>query len=141
MRRRTIAAAAAISSGLLVTTLTTSAHADTLTTLSCSTTGAFGQLSSTNWRSGTTGEFDVTMSVTDTKADDHHVRVRLVGKTIGATRVNWPWHSVTGGLGSEDAWARPAQNSAGVIDIGVQVARYEKSEYMNSCTDWAVGSG
>uniref|UniRef100_A0AAU3I1E1 Uncharacterized protein n=1 Tax=Streptomyces sp. NBC_01393 TaxID=2903851 RepID=A0AAU3I1E1_9ACTN len=32
-------------------------------------------------------------------------------------------------------------HSAGVIDIGVQVARYEGSGYLNSCTDWAVGSG
>ena len=64
-----------------------------------------------------------------------------MGKTIGATRVNWKWHSVTGGLGSEDSFARPARNSAGVIDIGVQVARFEGSEYLNSCTDRAVGSG
>jgi uncharacterized protein YfaS (alpha-2-macroglobulin family) len=84
------------------------------------------------------GEVDVTLSVTDTSADGHHVRVRYLTKSnVSSAPVKWKWHSLTSGKGTTLNYPTTAQDSNGIIDMGVEIARFEGNSMLNSCTDWA----
>ncbi|WP_406294005.1 hypothetical protein [Streptomyces sp. NBC_00624] len=116
---------------------TSSAAAAAVTkTASCSTTGASGSSVSVNG-SDPRGEVAVTLSVKDTSADGHHVRVRYLTKSDGGSTVTWPWHSNTDGSGTTKVWDTTAQSSYGIYEKGVQIARFEGDTLLNSCTDWA----
>ncbi|MGW0967276.1 hypothetical protein [Streptomyces sp. NPDC002516] len=108
-------------------------------TASCSTTGARGSAGIKSptgdlWNYGT---FKLAMSVTDTSADGHHVQIRFLSKEVGNSgTVKWPWHSLTSGSGDTYTFSTTAQDDYGITDTGVEVARYEGSTFLNSCTDW-----
>ncbi|MFE3741268.1 hypothetical protein [Streptomyces sp. NPDC059134] len=83
-------------------------------------------------------EVKVTLSVTDTSADGHHVRVRFVHKTSGGgVTVPWTWRSNTSGANTTKEWDTTARSTDGIYEVGVQVARFEGDTLLNSCTDWA----
>lgn len=108
-------------------------------TASCSTTGASGSSYTSN--SSTYGKADVVLRVKDTLADGHHVRVRYLTLTASFSVKKWSWHSETGGNGSSLVYNTTAQDSVnGIADYGVEIARFEGSTLLNSCTDW-VGAG
>ncbi|MEV0243529.1 hypothetical protein AB0I06_26950 [Streptomyces sp. NPDC050674] len=108
-------------------------------TASCSTTGARGSMgasvpSGDHWPFD---EFKIALSVTDTSADDHHVRVRLLTKPVGSQQVfKWPWRSNTKGNGETLTVSTTAQADYGIEHTGVEVARFEGDRKLNSCTDW-----
>lgn len=108
-------------------------------TASCSTTGARGSMGATvpsgdHWPFM---EFKIALSVTDTAADDHHVRVRLLTKPVGSQQVfTWPWRSNTKGNGETMSVSTTAQAEYGIEHTGVEVARFEGDRKLNSCTDW-----
>ncbi len=108
-------------------------------TAKCSTTGARGSMGTTrpsgdHWPYA---EFKVALSVTDTAADDHHVRVRFLHKPVGSQQVfTWPWRSLTSGHGDTLTLSTTAQAEGGIAETGVEVARFEGSRKLNSCTDW-----
>ncbi|MFH8868416.1 hypothetical protein [Streptomyces griseus] len=119
----------------LATVGTAPAHAATETN-HCFTTGAGGAVTVQSWHVGETGKkVGVHMGVHDNKADGHHVRIRLIGKKIGGTPVNWPWRANYGGNGTYKAWDSYFPND-GMLMVGVQVARFEGETLLNSCTDW-----
>ena len=139
MRNRTrIATAFAAAAGLTVA-FTGQASATTYTA-SCSTTGARGSMGA-SYPSGDQwmyDEFDIALSVTDTSADGHHVRVRLLTKAVGSdATVTWKWHSLTSGSGNTLTFSTTAQTEYGIWDTGVEVARFEGDTKLNSCTDWS----
>lgn len=108
-------------------------------TASCSTTGARGSMGATvpsgdHWPFM---EFKIALSVTDTSADGHHVRVRLLTKPVGSQQVfTWPWRSNTAGSGETMSVSTTAQAEYGIEHTGVEVARFEGDKKLNSCTDW-----
>ncbi len=79
----------------------------------------------------------VTLTVTDTKADGHHVRVRYLSKTDPGTTVKWSWHALYDGQGTTLKYPTTARHEYGIVNMGVEVARFEGSKLLNSCTDWA----
>lgn len=108
-------------------------------TASCSTTGARGSMGTTR-PSGDLWpyqEFKVALSVTDTAGDGHHVRVRFLSKGVGSEAVSkWPWRSLTSGRGDTLTVSTTARSDYGIAETGVEVARFEGSRKLNSCTDW-----
>ncbi|WP_460060663.1 hypothetical protein [Streptomyces sp. YKOK-I1] len=125
-----------LASGLLVLATANPSSAATTKTASCSTTGAKGY-SKTEWTGDPYEEQDVTLSVTDTITDDHHVRVRYLTQQESGTTRYWTWHKNTGGNGTTEIWHSTAQSDYGIWGWGVEIARFEGNELMNSCIDWA----
>lgn len=103
---------------------------------SCSTTGAEGGMNYSGWTDANEEVF-LELWVTDTLADDHHVRVRFISETESGRVKYWSWHKWTEGAGSGRNWFTTAQDSEGLQAIGMQVARFEKDERLNICTRWA----
>ncbi|WP_369235108.1 hypothetical protein AB5J56_24900 [Streptomyces sp. R21] len=101
----------------------------------CSTTGASGGIIVYNYNQP---EYTValTMNAYDALADDHHVSVRLLTKNYAGTIKYWPWHANYHGVGTNLNWDTTATNNTGIHDVGVQIARFEGSTLLNSCTDW-----
>ncbi|MFI6245035.1 hypothetical protein [Streptomyces sp. NPDC051016] len=82
-------------------------------------------------------EFKIALSVTDTSADGHHVRIRFLSKAVGSSATTtWAWHSLTAGSGETLTLSTTAQTSNGIAETGVEVARFEGDTKLNSCTDW-----
>jgi hypothetical protein len=82
-------------------------------------------------------EYKIALSVTDTSADGHHVRVRLLTKPVGSQQVfTWPWRSNTKGSGQTVTVSTTAESEYGIEHTGVEVARFEGDTKLNSCTDW-----
>ncbi|MFD4814786.1 hypothetical protein ACFWNS_40230, partial [Streptomyces sp. NPDC058418] len=83
-------------------------------------------------------EEKVTLRVTDTSADGHHVRERFLNKGSGGVEVvPWQWRSNTSGANTTKEWDSTAQSTNGIYEVGVEVARFEGDTLLNSCTDWA----
>lgn len=138
------AALGTISSVLVAAGAMSPAHAATSTVAvdgaSCQTTGAVGSLTTPDFTSQDK-RADVTLALADSLADGHHVRIRVVAKTIGGTPINFQWRSLTTGEGTATHWNTYASHSSGLINLGVQAARFEGDTLLNSCTDWIIDSG
>ncbi|MGW0913054.1 hypothetical protein ACWD1Z_15090 [Streptomyces sp. NPDC002784] len=138
MRTRTRIATACAAAVGITFAFTGQASAAT-ETASCSTTGARGSMGAT-YPSGDQWpyeEFKIALSVTDTSADGHHVRVRLLTKPVGSQQVlTWKWHALYSGSGNTYTVSTTAQSSYGIYATGVEVARFEGDTKLNSCTDW-----
>ncbi|MER5468065.1 hypothetical protein [Streptomyces sp. NPDC002685] len=121
----------------LAVTLPASAEADTLDP-SCSTTGANGTVHVPGFIHGAT-TIHVGLSVYDSLADGHHVRVRLITKDANKNYTYWKWHANTDGKGALLSWDTTASDGNGIINVAAEVARFEGDTLLNSCTDWALG--
>ncbi|MFE3144824.1 hypothetical protein [Streptomyces scopuliridis] len=106
-----------------------------MATASCSTAGASGSSKTVKY-SNPRDELPVTLSVKDTSADGHHVRVRFLNKSDGGSIRKWKWRSNKDGNGTTKVWETSAQSSYGIYEKGVEVARFEGDRLLNSCTDW-----
>jgi hypothetical protein len=139
MRTRARIATACAAAGVMTIAFTGQASAGE-GTASCSTTGARGSMGA-DYPSGEHWEYDefkIALSVTDTSADGHHVRVRLLTKAIGTDAVTpWKWHPLYAGAGETLTLNTTAQTSWGIWATGVEVARFEGDTKLNSCTDWS----
>ncbi|GGV48429.1 hypothetical protein [Streptomyces griseoflavus] len=102
----------------------------------CSTTGANGGVTITNWTDpgATVG---LSIGLNDTKADGHHVRVRILSEQSNGKVVYWPWRKHMSGADTGQTWNTSASDDRGLFEIGVQIARFEGDKMLNSCTDWS----
>ncbi|NWF27793.1 hypothetical protein HW130_16230 [Streptomyces sp. PKU-EA00015] len=101
----------------------------------CSTTGASGGYDFSNYY-GPDARVKLSFRLYDTQADGHHVRIRLISKNVHGTIKRWGWRSHTGGSGTSQTWETYAEDSSGLFDIGVEVARFEGNTMLNQCFDW-----
>ncbi len=134
MKAKLAAAFTAVAAISLTALATTPAQA--YSTRYCSTTGAYGSVYVYNW-TDPGAKVDLTFYLSDTSADDHHVRIRLVSETSNGARKNWPWRKNLDGKGSNKSWDSTASDDRGLFEIGVQVARFEGDTLLNSCTVWS----
>ncbi|MEU0894700.1 hypothetical protein [Streptomyces massasporeus] len=129
-----VSAALTATAALVVTAISMSpAHAASYR--SCSTTGATGGVSITNW-TDPGAKVGLYIDLADTKADDHHVRIRILSEQSNGKIVHWPWRKHTGGANTGDSWRTSASDDRGLFEIGVEVARFEGDKLLNSCTHW-----
>ncbi|WP_282794800.1 hypothetical protein [Streptomyces sp. CC224B] len=115
--------------------LPTTANAATLTA-SCMTTGANGSVRVPNFH-GATERIQVGLTAYDSKADAKQARVRLLTKNASGKITYWSWHAAKGGKGTLKSWKTHAKDDRGIFNVGVQVARFDGSHLVNSCTDWS----
>ncbi|MFF7446079.1 MULTISPECIES: hypothetical protein [unclassified Streptomyces] len=136
MRNRSILAfAGCLLLGAIATTGTAQA-APAEEWASCITNGADGS-SNVRWWGGITEEVSVSLNVNDLRADGNHVAVRLLTHDSNGDRHNWSWHHWYGGKDTGHYWDTTAQDSSkGIRDAGVQVARFEGDNLLDSCTSW-----
>lgn len=135
MNRLTITAGAVISAAL-VGLITATPAAATDANRWCSTTGATGGIIVYGY-DGATTKIVLTINSYDSLADNHHSQVRLLTKNWEGTIKYWPWRANYGGVGTNVSWNTTATESTGIHDVGVQVARFEGSTLLNSCSDWS----
>ncbi|MFJ9726322.1 hypothetical protein ACIRP3_26540 [Streptomyces sp. NPDC101209] len=102
----------------------------------CTTTGASGGVEISNW-SGPGATVGLTFNLIDILGDNHHVRIRLVSEQSSGHKVYWPWRKNYDGKGTTKTWTSTASDDRGLFEIGVEVARFEGDELLNSCTAWA----
>ncbi|WP_381796882.1 hypothetical protein [Streptomyces niveus] len=133
--KKSISALGAVSAAaILVVAMPSSAQAAFSPTLSCSVTGSKGSIKVSNW-SGPGATVNLTISVTDTKSDGHHSRIRLLSKDTFGTTKHWPWRMNYDGLNATKTWTTTASDSGGLFDLGVQVGTGEGSQVITSCVD------
>ncbi|WP_409471235.1 hypothetical protein [Streptomyces sp. HC307] len=139
MKKRLMAATSVAASALLLGLFSaTPASAATLRG-QCSTTGAWGGITVNNFN-GATDRIDFSMTISDTSADGHHARIRLKTKNHVGTVKNWSWHANYGGEGHDERVVTYAHDDSGIFSVGIQVARFEGSTLLNSCTEWTTAS-
>ncbi|MEV7033174.1 hypothetical protein AB0N99_23510 [Streptomyces sp. NPDC093272] len=76
---------------------------------------------------------DVNLTVKDTRADGHHVAIRLVTRRSDGTDHNWPWHGVYSGAATSDSWFTTATDSGGIKLVWREVAVFEGDSKLGSC--------
>ncbi|MFJ5141560.1 hypothetical protein [Streptomyces sp. NPDC088707] len=102
----------------------------------CGTTGAYGDMSATNWH-GPDATIPIKFTLTDTVGDGNSVRIRLVSKDVWGKIHYWPWRTNSQGQGRTTTWNTTASHQNGLFDIGIQVARVNSDgSTKNHCTDW-----
>ncbi|MGW2422022.1 hypothetical protein ACWC0C_22690 [Streptomyces sp. NPDC001709] len=123
----------------LLTVTTIDAHAaDGPSYAGCSTTGASGAATFTNW---TALHVDIDMNVYDISPDGHSVAIRFISDQVNKPYQYWPWHYNYRGSGKPIEVRTHADNSRGYLNyVGVEVATMEGSKVVHSCIDW-VGDG
>ncbi|MFE5855671.1 hypothetical protein ACFQ61_21000 [Streptomyces sp. NPDC056500] len=132
--KRKLAAAGTVVASLVLTAAMASPAAAITVYRQCFTTGADGGARVMNWHGP--DRVDLTLSVTDSRADGHHVRVRFLSKTVSGTTVKWGWHKNTSGAGRTFVRETSASHPNGIFNVGVEIARFEGNTYLNSCVDW-----
>ncbi|WP_369248539.1 hypothetical protein [Streptomyces sp. R41] len=102
----------------------------------CSTTGSSGGATFASW---TSSHVDINgMNVYDTKADGHHVAIRLISSN-GSTSHYWPWHHNYGGNGTSIIFDTSASDAYGSLKkLTVEVATMEGDEELWGCTNWVA---
>ncbi|MGW1589420.1 hypothetical protein [Streptomyces sp. NPDC002386] len=104
---------------------------------SCSTSGATGSLTFTNWSDN---YVDISGWVKDTAADGHHVAIQLISSQGGETILSWPWRHEYDGNGSTLSFTTHASTTDNwVRHVGVHVAVWEGDKIVggHTCADWA----
>ncbi|MFI8227574.1 hypothetical protein ACIGDI_01975 [Streptomyces sp. NPDC085900] len=76
---------------------------------------------------------NVNLRVTDTRADGHHVAVRLVTRRSDGTDHYWAWHSVYSGANTSDSWDTSATDSGGIRLVWQEVGVFEGDSKLGSC--------
>lgn len=130
LKKKTVALGTVSAALLLIAATAAPASADPRVT-SCTTTGASGWMLFDNYTSAQS-TVTIKFELTDTKADGHHARIRLVTKTSSGAIVNWPWRKNTSGMGTE-VYRTTAQDSRGIAALGIETARFEKETKLNYC--------
>ncbi|GEJ98319.1 hypothetical protein ACWDU8_14300 [Streptomyces sp. NPDC003388] len=107
---------------------------------SCSTNGATGSMTFTNWSDN---YVDISGWVKDTAADGHHVAIQFISSSGGGgieNLVHWPWRHEYGGNGSTLSFTTHASTSDNSLRYaGVHVAVWEGDKIVGNlyCSDWA----
>jgi hypothetical protein len=132
MRIRTRAGLLTVGTAMVLTVGVSPAHAASYSG-SCTTTGAFGRGVVEGWSEGDYDIPSVSLSASDTLADGHHVRVRLVTDGYGGNRTYFPWHANYDGASTTLYWYSSASVNYAISGVSVQVARYEGDDQLNFC--------
>ncbi|MFF3884798.1 hypothetical protein [Streptomyces sp. NPDC001914] len=135
LKRLSVTSVAAVA--IFATTTVTNASAAS-GVAACSTTGASGSLTFTNWSDN---HVEIKGWVKDTAADGHHVAIQLLS-TDGSSNNNypWPWHHEYDGKGAVLPIDTYASNPDGWLRyVGVRVAVWEGDRIFSSrvCSEWA----
>ncbi|MEV7318916.1 hypothetical protein [Streptomyces sp. NPDC093970] len=104
---------------------------------SCSTSGASGSLTFTNWSDN---YVDISGWVKDTAADGHHVAIELISSNGGENLKDWTWHHEYDGNGSTLTFSTHASSTDNWLRyVGVHVAVWEGDKIVGglTCADWA----
>ncbi|MFE9439732.1 hypothetical protein ACFYO2_12075 [Streptomyces sp. NPDC006602] len=104
---------------------------------SCSTTGATGSLTFTNWSDN---YVDISGWVKDTAADGHHVAIQLISMDGSGTVMPWTWRHEYDGNGSTLSFTTHASTTGNWLRyVGVHVAVWEGDKIVSgrTCSDWA----
>ncbi|MFV8184266.1 hypothetical protein [Streptomyces sp. AF1B] len=137
MKRR-FAMATGIAASAMLAGLISATPASAATLLArCNTTGASGGITVDDFN-GATDKINFSMGVDDTLADGHHVRIRLITENAAGTHKYWSWHADYNGEGTSTEVNSYAQDDSGIFYVGIQVARFEGSTLLNSCTKWST---
>ncbi|GEB58387.1 hypothetical protein [Streptomyces gardneri] len=140
--RKNIMTAAGVTAAAVTLSLSMSGSAQAAPTAldagssNCSTTGAYGAMSWTNyWGPGYT--INLKFTLTDKLADGNSVAVRLISKDTFGRIHNWKWNKNSQGNGRTSTWNTTASHVNGLFDIGIQVARLNSDgSVKNTCTKW-----
>ncbi|MGD1223830.1 MULTISPECIES: hypothetical protein [Streptomyces] len=128
--------AVAVAGAALTVGMSAAPASATSYTLYCDTSSASGAGTINGWSSGATS-LGVILSVYDAKADGHHVAIRLIAKNDGGGVLTpWPWHHNYDGYGESLTLSTTAGYSAGMYDVGIEVATFEGGTELNYCRDW-----
>ncbi|MGW0551399.1 hypothetical protein [Streptomyces altiplanensis] len=76
---------------------------------------------------------DVSLSVSDTLADGHHVAVRLVTRRSNGSDHYWSWRRLYAGNGTSQTWTTTASDSGGIHLVFREVAVFEGSSMIANC--------
>ncbi|MFI8371202.1 hypothetical protein [Streptomyces sp. NPDC085466] len=102
----------------------------------CGTTGAYGDMSWTNYH-GPGATVKLKFTLTDTLGDGNSVRLRLISKDTWGKVHYWPWRLNAQGRNKTSTWNTTASHTNGLFDIGMQVARVNSNgTTRNHCTVW-----
>ncbi|MFI1098504.1 hypothetical protein [Streptomyces sp. NPDC020917] len=110
-------------------------------TVNCSTTGAKGGATVSNWNNGPDDKLTVQMGVYDTAADGHNAAIRFMTKGYNGVWHYYAWHHDTAGSGTAYYVNTTVQDTKnGIWGVGVQVAAMNgSSTIVHSCQDtWSV---
>ncbi|WP_201051683.1 hypothetical protein [Streptomyces sp. MBT53] len=69
----------------------------------------------------------------DTRADGHHVAIRLVTRKSDGSDHYWTWHHLYAGEGTSQTWDTTASDSAGIHTVWRQVGLFEGDSLITSC--------
>ncbi|MEU2980659.1 hypothetical protein ABZ678_27825 [Streptomyces hirsutus] len=94
-------------------------------------TGAYG--SGNFYYASKTNSNEIYLRLVDTRADGHHVRIRVQSLTPNRVVTNYAWRSVTTGADTAGEWVTSLTDSRGIWALRVQVCVFEK--------DTALGCG
>ncbi len=76
---------------------------------------------------------DVQLYVKDTRADGHHVAIRLVTRRFNGTDHYWSWHHLYAGAGTSDSWLTSATDSGGIKLVWREIAVMEGDSIVGNC--------
>ncbi|AQU67592.1 hypothetical protein [Streptomyces niveus] len=103
---------------------------------SCSVTGASG---SGSWVfAGRTQLNSVTLRITDTAADGHHVAIQLQTVQGSGSSHLWPLHHEYGGKGASHTWNTTATDSRGIKYAYIEAFVMEGNSVIRSCGDRSI---
>ncbi|MFE1951635.1 hypothetical protein ACFW9D_14320 [Streptomyces sp. NPDC059524] len=78
----------------------------------------------------------VSLSLADTRADGHHVRIRFISLSAAGPHTYYPWHAFYNGSGAAMGWLTSARSAATTAGFAVQAAVYEKNRQIRYCTGY-----
>ncbi|SFX17475.1 hypothetical protein SAMN02787144_1001797 [Streptomyces atratus] len=75
----------------------------------------------------------MTLSVSDRRADGHHVAVGLVTRRSNGTDHAWPLHHLYAGSGTSQSFGTSASDAGGIRQAWVQVFVLEGNKVLEAC--------
>ncbi|MFE5406312.1 hypothetical protein ACFQ9Z_34260 [Streptomyces sp. NPDC056580] len=102
----------------------------------CTATGVSGTVNVDGYTAGSHNYPYVYLSLADTAADGHHVRIRFISLSAAGPHTYYPWHALYDGNGTSTGWSTSAYSAATTAGFAVQAAVYEGDDQIRYCTDY-----
>lgn len=134
-RSRALATTTALTGLFLVGQAGSPAHA-AVATAGCTATGVSGTVHVDGYTAGSHNYPSVYLSLADTAADGHHVKIRFISLSAAGPHTYYPWRSLYDGAGTSQGWSTSAYSAATTAGFAVQAAVYEKDSQIRYCTDY-----
>ncbi|MEU5307811.1 hypothetical protein [Streptomyces sp. NPDC021562] len=139
MKKKSRIGLVAAGSMLLVGVAASPSQAATTHFAGCDTTGASGTVNTSGWDYEDTSIPSVDLTVWDTKADGHHVAIRLVTAYTDGY-IYFPWHADYDGYATSKEVNSSVAKGGNIFNVGIQVGTFEGNTLLNHCTKWVDGS-